>query len=148
MIELDFTIHHASEYSISSWRELSDVQLRYDCFLGDVRFVSSGVNFSTVWGWIPIFDFALSFRLIGEALVREGSAVFEFTDSDHVIEFNVQDERVVVRTNYAIGQGVVELSEFSHATAEFLSRVRTRIEGEFPDLRENVHYRTALGQFW
>ncbi|PRB18218.1 hypothetical protein [Microbacterium sp. MYb62] len=127
---------------------MSDVQLRYDCFLGDVRFVLGGVNFSTDWGWIPIFDFALSFRLIGEALVREGSAVFEFTDSDHVIEFNVQDERVVVRTNYAIGQGVVELSEFSRATVEFLSRVRTRIEGEFPDLRENVHYRTALGQFW
>lgn len=148
MIELDFTIHHASEYSISSWRELSDVQLRYDCFLGDVRFVLSGADFSTDWGWIPIFDFALSLRLIGEALVREGSAVFEFTDSDHVIEFNVNDERVVVRTNYAIGQGAVKLSEFSRATAGFLSRVRTRIEGEFPDLRENVHYRTALGQFW
>lgn len=141
-------IHRNSEYPAPRWQDLTEIQLRYDCFLGDIRFIVGGTDFSVGWGGIPIFDLALSLRTIAESLDREVSAVFEFTESDDVIEFDVRDEQVAIRTSYASGVGFVRLCEFRTATADLLGRVRKSIESDLPALRENREYRASLGDFW
>lgn len=64
MIELDFEMQRMSEATVVDWTWANEALLRYDSFLGDIRFVVGDSDLSMNWGWVPVFDFALSLRFI------------------------------------------------------------------------------------
>lgn len=148
MIELDFAIHRDSSLTDVVWHEVGEVSLRYDCFLGDIIFKVAGVDMSAQWGWVPILDFAICMRMIGDTLSLGRPDVFDFTESGVIIDFIPRGNEVVITPEYAPGASVVLMSEFQNAAEQMLSQVRARIEADHPDLRENPHYRNALRGYW
>jgi len=73
-----------------TWENVPDWALRYDCFLGDVRFLKGDVDFSTRWGWVPVWDFALSMvNLIDQRPVTVQLTVSRWGTGLRVAKFSV-----------------------------------------------------------
>lgn len=145
---LDFEILQDSDLVDVVWYEVGIMPLRYDCFLGNFVLSGAGADLSVDWGWIPIFDFALAMRMIGDGLRSGKSEVFAFTDSDVEIRFDLNDDLVSISAEYAPGVLTVPVSQFVQAAEDLLSRVRSEIETTHPGLRQNKQYREALGTYW
>lgn len=145
---LDFEILQDSDLANVVWHEVGIMPLRYDCFLGNYVLSGAGADLSIDWGWVPIFDFALTMRTISDGLKSGESAVFSFTDSDPEIRFDLRTETVVISADYAPDVLHASVAEFADSAEEMLSRVRSQIETAHPGLRRNVHYRQALGSYW
>ena len=134
MIELGFAITQESSLRFVDWSTIREMELRYDRFLGDIEFLVDDMDLSARWGWIPVFDFALSMRMIADDLADGGREVFDFTESDAVIVFTSQSGRVHINADYADGSGSVSVAEFRQAAEQLLTRVRSQIESGRPDL--------------
>lgn len=147
-ITLDYTLLRDTELANVVWYEVGAASLRYDCFLGDVRFVIGGVDMSAEWGWITLFDFALCMRLIADGLLEGKHGSFDFTESGATIEFIIKGGQVAVTAEHASGTGIVAIGAFRRAAESMLDRVRAKIEGDHPDLLRNPHYRQSLGDYW
>jgi len=76
---------------------VTDTDLRYYLFPGDVAFVVGACDFSTNWGWVPILDFASALLWLLDDLDESGPRHFEFTESDATIDFRLSDEIVPSR---------------------------------------------------
>lgn len=149
MIDLDFALQEESHPPGVDWRSVSELELRYYCFIGDVILRVGGVDFSTDWGWVPVLDFAIAARQIGDGVALGHAEEFDFTESAEVIQFDlVEQDRVRVQSSYAPGAGLVSLGEFDAAVRSLLRRVREVIERAYPDLLLNRHYRRSLGPYW
>ena len=149
MIELDFNVRRSSDSANIDWTWANEMLLRYDSFLWDIRFVVGDLDLSMDWGWIPVLDFALSLRHIGQRLYQGDSAVFDFTDSDLTITSSVREMKVVqIEASYVDGVGVTDVDEFCESARGFLSRVRRHIEKEVPEIQTNPRYLNLLkGEF-
>jgi len=148
-MKLDFSLKEDSDSSIRDWRSVNEALLRYDCFLGDIVFVVGGADLSTNWGWVPMLDFAISMRFVVDDLEESESAMFDFTDSDHTIEFAMVSRTLLqVRSSYASSVGTVPLGEFKIAASRFLGATRAFLENSFQGLIENPHYKETLGKYW
>ena len=81
-----------------------ETDLRYYAATGDIILHTDQTNLSARWGWIPLIDFALAMREIGEALaVREGSETFEFTESEAKLQFDRRGQEMTISGSYASG---------------------------------------------
>lgn len=145
MISLDYKILRDRDYSSVNWRDVDEMQLRYDCFFGDIYFVAAGLDLSADWGWIPVLDFALAMKLIGTELVAGRGAVFDFTDSSLTIKFTPYVDKVSIQAEYVSGVATVRIADFEKAASAMLSHVRSDIESAHPDLLLNEEYLKAVG---
>ena len=147
LIEIDFEIRQASISGSVDWTWANEMLLRYDCFLGNIRFVVDDVDLSMDWGWIPILDFALSLQHVVRRLMQIGFERMEFTDSDCTIEFRViADDVLQIQSSYLEGVSVTGAREFREKSRDFFSRVRRHIEEDIPEIRTNESYLNAVNR--
>jgi hypothetical protein len=108
--------------------------LRYDFLLGDVVFEVDGSDFSALWGWIPIIDFAASLRRISSEMTTSNSAdaVFEFTESDATLRFQRTNNRVMISASYVPCRAEAPIAEFVLAVEAFSRRLVDNIEQNYP----------------
>lgn len=118
-------------------RAVDEMKLRYDCFLGNIVFKVDEVDFSTRWGWVPVFDFALSLRAIAGALVAQAQQTFEFTESEATLDFVREDARVRIEASYVPAVAHVAHVELSLQAEHFLSRMVRELMRGRPELADN-----------
>jgi hypothetical protein len=118
-------------------RSADEMTLRYDCFLGDVVFVVDGADFSARWGWVPVLDFALGLRAIASGLVSKAQELFEFTESDAVIEFRRQGDLLRIEAGYASAAAELRRVEFSLHVERFVARLVADLAGRYRELGSN-----------
>lgn len=140
-ITLDYRLS-PSWNRVASTADLSSVdapELRYKLFLGDVEFRIDEADFSALWGWVPVLDFAVALRSIVRSLPRTHEEAFDFTESDATLRFVHRDEIVSVTSNYA--QGLIgakaSIKELGQAADEFFERVMEDLYREHPELKSN-----------
>lgn len=106
---------------------LSEVELRYDAFLGDVSGHVGNLDLTTHWGWVPVLDFAMSVAEIACRLEDSGRETFEFTESEETIDFGLSGDLVTITTSYAEGEGTSTLDEFRCAAARCLRQTVDKV---------------------
>jgi hypothetical protein len=119
-------------------RAATDSELRYDLFLGNVVFRIGDADFSADWGWVPVLDFALGLEhAIGELLRGRRIVEFEFTESERVIQFQRQNDDIVVSASYAPYGADIALGELADAMRSFRKQVIEDLSSRYPALRMN-----------
>jgi len=118
-------------------RLADEAALRFGCFLGDVTFIADGADFSARWDWVPIFDFALSLRLIAFGLDERAHDAFEFTESDARLTFCRQAEVVEIKANYVPARATVLLVDFMARAESFFVRLTQELLRRYPELSRN-----------
>ena len=139
MITLDYRIH-SSPPTGTDLRHVGQSELHYDEFLGDIVFRVNGADMSAQWGWIPIVDFAACLHRIGEELQARHCESFEFTESEHRIDFKLTDDMLEIGATYAVSSACVGLNEFRQKTGEFLRRVLDDLSRANPTLNGNEYF--------
>lgn len=115
-----------------------DMEMRYDAFLGDLFIRDAETNLSAPWGWIPIFDFALSIvAILRQLLTQSGGAVYEFTESEDTLKFHLVANHIQISSTYSSGVITCSLDEFDEAVIDFCSRLGRELRTEHPTLSEN-----------
>jgi len=140
MITLDYILR-GSPHPGSDLEEIDESAIHYDLFLGDIIFRVDELDMSTSWGWIPIIDFAVCLDRIANGLVPRQAQSFEFTESEHRIDFTLRDGTVQIRTTYAAREARASLEEFRHGTREFLRRVLDDLTMRYSTLAQNKYIR-------
>src|SRR5688500_9690897 len=98
-ITLGYSLRHEPAPSVDL-AGANEQTLHYDLFLGDIVFRVNEIDMSADWGWIPIIDFARCLYHIAKELESGCQDSFEFTESEHRIEFIPQHSDVEIRTTY------------------------------------------------
>ena len=144
MIKLDAEISSNRLPSTFTWDSVPEWALRYDCFLGDVRFSIGKVDFSTQWGWVPVLDFALAISNLLDSLEPGSSRDLEFTESEASIRFTRVNDVVAVTSTYSPGSASVDVHEIRAVARDFVQRLGFRLSEEHPALKENTEFLDAL----
>jgi hypothetical protein len=136
---LDYSIDPSwkRQWTSRDLRSADEMELRYDCFLGDISFEINGTDFSARWGWVPVLDFALALRAITSALAESDHETFEFTESDATIEFTKRNGKIRLEAGYADASADVDYAELSLEAERFAARLLRELGEEHPGLREN-----------
>jgi hypothetical protein len=146
MITLDAVVTKDQLDGEFTWDDIPTWALRYECFLGDIRFEVDKVDFSTHWGWVPVLDFALGMSNLLNALEHDSEQTFEFTESEAVIRIRRTDGIVELTTSYSPGVMRVDVGELREATRDLAQRLGTRFGSEHPALANNEEFQAALRQ--
>lgn len=145
MITLDATV--LSDVILGTdltWETVPERVLRYDCFLGDVRFEVGETDFSTHWGWVPVLDFALSMSSLLADLAPDDSRLFEFTESEAFIRLHRVGQIVQVSASYVRPTADVGFRELQAAVDTFTHQLAGRLAQEHPALLRNSEFANAI----
>ena len=120
----------------------------YALFPGDIVFKVDDCDFSALWDWIPIVDFAAALRHIVHELKQttDGQSVFEFTESEATIDFVRDEDVVTISASYVSCQAQVQLNELRTASDDFSNRVMAGILQKQPGLKGNSILQQLLTQ--
>lgn len=127
-----------------SWESVPMWNLRYDHFLGDIVFKIDDCDFSTRWGWVPVLDFALGFNRLLTSLTSDGSATFEFTESEATLTLRRSLDVVALTSSYSSGVARVDVKVLRVVVYDFVSRIRDRLLVEHPSLARNEDLNEAF----
>jgi hypothetical protein len=117
-------------------------ELRYDVGLGDVILRFDQIDLSAKGGWIPLIDFALALKDIGNRLVKEGGpAIFEFAELDAILCFDRRGSDLVISASYIPGQIEVPLAVFRKQVERFEAKLSKEMQEKYPDLARNEAFR-------
>lgn len=136
MINLNYAIHVAPPHD-ADLRHVDEIALHYDYFLGDVVFQLNGADLSTSWGWVPIIDFAVCLARIAKDLGTRSFQRFEFTESEHRIDFTRKDDIVDIAASYGGHHAQVGHLELHEGAQRLLQRVFDDVMTRNPSLTEN-----------
>lgn len=140
MITLGYSIEKAPPENID-FREVDESDLHYDLFLGDIVFRVDGSDLNTRWGWVPVLDFAACIFRISEDLQPGACESFEFTESEHRIDFILNGEIVEIRTTYGAPSVYVPHGELRVSAKQFLKRVIDDLGAKYTTLKHNPFIR-------
>jgi hypothetical protein len=119
-----------------------ETDLRYYAATGDIILTTDQTNLSARWAWIPLIDFALAMRKIGEALAAgEGSETFEFTESEAKLQFDRRGQEMTISGSYAPGEITIPVAAFLEKVRDFAQRLDAELLAKRPELRQNPVYR-------
>lgn len=127
-----------------TWHTASESVLRYECFLGDLEFTVGPADFSTHWGWVPVWDAALGLVHLLGALKPGESGVFEFTESEALIRLGREGGRVRISASYSDDLAIVDLEECLGAARSFVMSLSQTLIASHPALRENPSFIAAV----
>lgn len=146
MVTLDYRlVPQANDVADRALDSASEDDIRYRLFLGDVVFRVGEADFSAIWGWVPVLDFAMGLEHVVRDLLRGNKeAEFEFTESDSTIRFERDEGEVFVSANYAPRRAVVKLETLVGAVRTFRTQVLNDLLMAHPALRLNVTVRRLL----
>jgi hypothetical protein len=140
MIYLSYKLSHEfnEKAPIINWATADSMTLRYEVFLGDQIFLVDDADFSALWGWVPILDFAASMVSVAEELASgETDVQFEFTDSGAVINFSRLDQRLMISSSYTTARARVGLDELHKAAQSYARTVFEDATALYPALKNN-----------
>jgi hypothetical protein len=141
MIKFDYTISPSWIAQIQRYNlaQVSEEDLRYRLFLGDVVILVDSCNLSTSWGWVPVVDFASSMLQIKDELSdgTTSSSTFEFTESENTIRFNRVNGVVRVDSSYAACSGESSIQELISEIDAFVQNVFSNLISKYPALQAN-----------
>jgi hypothetical protein len=144
MINLAYNLstNWAKHSYLESLDEVDEMTLRYQVHLGDVIFVADGVDFSARWGWVPVLDFVACLNIVIKQLSEgETHCSLDFTKSTAEIMFNRTHDSILISSNYAPGQAIVQFEDLTRAAAELSRKVSEDIWSNYPELSKNSHLR-------
>ena len=119
--------------------------LRYRLFPGDVIIRGGGVDLSTRWSWVQVFDFAMSLIVLKTTLERDQQARFEFTESNAALDFRIENDDVCISSTYANGFIRVRVSEFHDEVERFAARLVRDLCNQHPGLSLNPEFTQLAG---
>lgn len=129
---------------------LSNEELRWYYFLGEVHLVHNAVDITPPWDWVPLFDAiycveqVMIFAQGGKALGR-----IDFTENDDSIDFSLRDGLLVGTPTYADCVLQCTPGEFVVAGNEFIRAELSKIICAYPALKTNAavaRYAERFGQ--
>jgi hypothetical protein len=138
-IVIDYELAPARHERGGRLAEASEMDLRYDFFLGDLVFRIDSLDVTTRWGWVPLIDAAMCLEcVVNELSAGKQESIFEFTESEQTILFVVDEtRRVCVTATYVSGQACVSLDVLRGAVESFTTRVFESAFRRYPELRRN-----------
>ena len=140
MIELQAYVREDSPSEIVDWRSLSETDLLYYYFVGDIYLKVEGADLSAPWGWVPVIDFALNLQYAMKVLRQGSSAELKFTESEHVIRFRRSAGLLEVSATYTSATASTSFREFDQYVANFVPQVRTMIVERAPEMEHNIAF--------
>ena len=125
---------------------VSESDLRYRVFTGDIEFVVGDCDFGTSWGWVPILDFAAAMLHLLRNLTDVSPTLFELTESESTISFRRDHDLVVISTSYVDCVATCTYSEVASEADRFARDViRGLIEAE-PEFENAPRFRNTLNR--
>lgn len=128
---------------VSDIRDIENMELRYDLFMGDVFLKSDTGEIKLNSGWLPLLDFAYALLHLYIDLINSGECnkqVFEFTDTDGEIYFERIGNSTKISTSYSNEKLDTDINSFRIEIRKFFVEVTDRIKLEFPEIMENEHF--------
>jgi hypothetical protein len=126
-----FTINYIGRScSIEGIEEMTEDELRYYFYTGDVVLKSSNGNINLEWEWIPLFDFSLNMKRIAGVLSKGGGDEverFEFTESDDLLFFERKEDLIKISTSFSTEEIIVKFNEFEAGVGDFLKTIMLSI---------------------
>lgn len=145
-MQLGYKLSEIAENQPNQLATATVADLRYRVALGDVILKAGDVDLSAPWGWIPLIDFLLGVRDLVRSLKTDGSeAEFEFTESDALLRFRREADKLAISASYANGEAVVPVLTVNESLKKFEDDLRTELLTRCPDLRRNAHFRRLMG---
>jgi hypothetical protein len=139
MIELDYRLSPPwSDGEATLDLAVSDeMRLRYYAFPGNQILRINGADFSPLWGWVPLLDFAASL-VDAIALVATGKeGAVTFTENEARIVLRAEAETVAVSCSYADHRAKIGCAELAQAAQAYAARLLQTLSTQFPELRSN-----------
>lgn len=115
-----------------------EAQLRYYAFPGDQILRIDGADFSAIWGWVPLLDFA---AVLVDAVAQAAAGKDEeilFTENEARIVLRADGEAVAVSCSYADAVATIGRAELARAAEAYAARLLDELSAQFPALRSNV----------
>lgn len=128
MFNIQFNVISLGTENIS---ELLDEEVRYNFLLGNVVFVNEPRRINMDWEWIPLFDFSICMSEILKKLsdTTVGFEVFEFTESDAVINFIRTDQSIEISFSFtennisiSFEEFIIGIESFKKSIVEFIKK--------------------------
>ena len=140
-MHFDYRLSEDWEENSADLAAAEETDLRYYAATGDIILHKDQTNLSARWGWIPLIDFALAMREIGEALaVTEGSETFEFTESEATLQFDRRGQEMTISGSYAPGEITIPFTAFMEKARDFAQRLDAELLAKRPELGQNPVY--------
>jgi hypothetical protein len=140
-MHLDYRLSEDWDENSTDLMSADETGLRFYAATGDIVLRNDQADLSARWGWIPLIDFALALRKIGEALAAsDGSETFEFTESEATLLFDRRGAELTIRGSYAVGEITLPFVVFSDRAADFARRLDTDLLARRPELGLNPAY--------
>ncbi|MBV8143189.1 MAG: hypothetical protein JO279_06430 [Verrucomicrobia bacterium] len=140
-MQIDYRLSEDWDENSIDLAAADETDLRYCAATGDIILRNDQTDLSAKWGWIPLIDFALALREIGEVLaVTEGTETFEFTESDATLQFNRRGEQMIIRGSYRAGEINAPFSAFEEQVRDFARRLDMELLAKRPELKSNPVY--------
>jgi len=140
-MRMDFRLSEGWDEDFPDMATVEETDLRYYVAQGDLVLGTEQADLSADWGWIPLVDFALALREIGDALAEaEGSETFEFTESEATLQFDRVGDKVLITSSYAPGEVTVPFSDFREQVNKFAQRLDKELLHRHPELGLNPAY--------
>ncbi|MGA9659593.1 MAG: hypothetical protein WBQ60_10890 [Asticcacaulis sp.] len=107
--------------------------------MGDQIFTIDHANFSALWGWVPIIDFAVTMAEIAHKL-KAGSSEesFLFTESEAELKFVRIEATLTISATYVTAKAGLLMDEFVIATEFYKTKVLEEAASIHPDLMQNA----------
>jgi hypothetical protein len=140
-MHLDYRLSEDWDENSTDLAAADETDLRYYAATGDIILRTDQTDLSARWGWIPLIDFALAMRKIGEALpASEGNETFEFTESEATLQFDRRGQEITITASYAPGEITIPFTAFGEKVRDFAQRLDAELLAKRPELRQNPIY--------
>lgn len=120
-------------------KNVDEMTLRYELFLGSVWLEIDDKKISMDWKWIPLLDFALCLHTICGSLNKQakGEEVFEFTESEATILFRREGDKCEVSASFTNSCLTMRYVAFQDAVQLFCRNIIADILSKNENLKAN-----------
>ena len=101
--------------------QISDEEIHYDFFLGNVSLLSPDATIEMDWEWIPLLDFAYCMQRIVDNLKTNSIAkeCFEFTENAETLDFLRKSEQLKIVGSFTSKTIETTFADFEKAIHDF-----------------------------
>jgi hypothetical protein len=129
---------------------VSELDLRYDYFCGDIEMRVGAVDFSARWGWVPILDFLASLTFALAAVRQNERAIIDFTENEDEILLVNDGDGLHISASHVTANAVCDFNDFEEAANLFARHAFDEISNLDPELASTVAFQAlrhkVLGQ--
>jgi hypothetical protein len=138
-----FKIEYQFTDNQSGIKNIDDLALRYELFLGSLTFEKGDKKIAMNWKWIPLVDFVICMQYVCSQLndLETGDNVFEFTESDATITFHKEGNQLKINPSFSDVSLTMNFTEFHAAVMIFSKNVIVDIFATNKELQDNKEFK-------